>query len=441
MRQAPSTTRRNLLLALAGVLWAVAGPAPAQQPKPAVVLDRIVAVVNNEVITRADLDQRLHAATLQLKQQGTPPPPRATLEKQILDRLITDSVQLQLAKETGLRVDDSELDRAIQRIAQENKLTLDQLRATLEKDGVPFRRFREDIRSEIILSRLRQREVDNRIVVSDGEIESFINAQQGLVGRGEQYNLSHILVTVPENAGPEQIQARRSRGEQVLQQLATGADFRQVAAAFSDAPDALQGGAMGWRDGARLPSLFLDVLKSMQPGGVSPLLRSANGFHIIRLNERRGAGAPVMVRRTHARHILVKTNELIPQGEARRRIESLKERLDNNADFAELARLHSEDASGSKGGDLGWLSPRDTVPEFEGAMNALKPGEISTPVQTPFGWHLIQVLERRDEDMSRDRQRLVAQSALRARKADESYQEWVRQLRDRAYIEYRLDER
>ena len=441
MRQAPSTTRRNLLLALAGVLWAVAGPAPAQQPKPAVVLDRIVAVVNNEVITRADLDQRLHAATLQLKQQGTQPPPRATLEKQILDRLITDSVQLQLAKETGLRVDDSELDRAIQRIAQENKLTLDQLRATLEKDGVPFRRFREDIRSEIILSRLRQREVDNRIVVSDGEIESFINAQQGLVGRGEQYNLSHILVTVPENAGPEQIQARRSRGEQVLQQLATGADFRQVAAAFSDAPDALQGGAMGWRDGARLPSLFLDVLKSMQPGGVSPLLRSANGFHIIRLNERRGAGAPVMVRRTHARHILVKTNELIPQGEARRRIESLKERLDNNADFAELARLHSEDASGSKGGDLGWLSPGDTVPEFEGAMNALKPGEISAPAQTPFGWHLIQVLERRDEDMSRDRQRLMAQSALRARKSDESYQEWVRQLRDRAYIEYRLDER
>ena len=429
------------MLALAGALWAAAGPAPAQQAKPAVVLDRIVAVVNNEVITRADLDQRLLAATLQLKQQGTPPPPRATLEKQILDRLISDSVQLQLAKETGLRVDDSELDRAIQRIAQENKLTLDQLRATLEKDGVPFRRFREDIRSEIVLSRLRQREVDNRIVVSDGEIESFINAQKGLLGRDEQYNLSHILVTVPENAGPEQIQARRSRAEQALQQLATGADFRQVAAAFSDAPDALQGGAMGWRDGARLPTLFLEALKPLPDGGLTPLLRSANGFHIVRLNERRGAGAPVMVRRTHARHILVKTNELIPQGEARRRIESLKERLDNGADFAELARLHSEDASGSKGGDLGWLSPGDTVPEFEGAMNALKPGEVSAAVQTPFGWHLIQVLERRDEDMSRDRQRLMAQSALRARKSDESYQEWVRQLRDRAYIEYRLDER
>jgi peptidyl-prolyl cis-trans isomerase SurA len=437
----PITRRGHTRAALAAALAGVACSALAQQPQRVVVIDRIVAVVNNEVITRADLDLRYHAATLQLKQQGTPPPPRATLEKQLLDRLITDSVQLQLAKETGLRVDDSELDRAIQRIAQENKLTLEALRATLEKDGVPFRRFREDIRSEIILSRLRQREVDNRIVVSDGEIESFINAQEGSAGRSEQLNLSHILVTVPENAGPEQIQVRRARAEQALQQVATGADFRQVAAAFSDAPDALQGGAMGWRDGARLPAMFLDALKPLQPGQIAPLLRSANGFHIIRLNERKGAGAPVMVQRTHARHILVKTNELIPQAEARRRVDSLKERLDNNADFAELARLHSEDASGSKGGDLGWLSPGDTVPEFERALNALKPGEVSTPVQTPFGWHLIQVHERRDEDMSKDRQRLAAQSALRARKSDESYQEWVRQLRDRAYIEYRLDER
>jgi peptidyl-prolyl cis-trans isomerase SurA len=406
-----------------------------------VVLDRIVAVVNNEVITRADLDKRYAAAALQLTRQGTPLPPRTALEKQILDRLITDRVQLQLAKETGLRVDDAELDRAIQRIAQDNKITLEQMRATLEKDGVPFPRFREDIRDQIILSRLRQREVDNRIVVSEGEIESFISAQQGLAGRGEQFNLSHILVTIPENAGPQQIQARRDRAEQALQQLRTGADFRQVAAAFSEAPDALEGGAMGWRDGARLPTLFLEALKTLQVGAVSPLLRSANGFHIIRLNERRSSTAPVIVHRTHARHILIKTNELVPQAEARRKIEALKERLDNRADFAELARLNSEDASGSKGGDLGWLSPGDTVPEFEGAMNALAVGEISAPVQTPFGWHLIQVLERRDEDMSRDRQRLAAQSALRARKSDEAYQEWVRQLRDRAYIEYRIDER
>lgn len=428
-------------LALAGALGIAASAVHAQQPRPAMVLDRIVAVVNNDVITRNDLDERYRSVTAQLKQQGTPQPPRDVLEKQVLDRLVTNQVQLQLARETGLRVDDSDLDRALGRIAQENKLALPELRAALEKDGIPFPKFREDIRNEIILARLRQREVDNRIVVTEGEIDTFINAQQGQAGRGEEYNLSHILVTVPENASPEQIQARRGRAEQALQELRSGADFRQVAAAFSDAPDALQGGLLGWRDGARLPTLFLDALKPLKAGETGPLLRSANGFHILRLNERRGATAAVMVRQTHARHILIKTNELVPEAEARRRLDVLRERLDNKADFAALARLHSEDASGAKGGDLGWLSPGDTVPEFEGAMNALELGQISVPVKTPFGWHIIQVIERRDEDMSRDRQRHAAQIALRARKSDESYQEWVRQLRDRAYIEYRLEER
>ena len=198
---------------------------------------------------------------------------------------------------------------------------------------------------------------------------------------------------------------------------------------------------MGWRDAARLPSLFVDALKDMPIGGLSPLLRSSNGFHILRLNERRGSTSPVIVRQTHARHILIKTNELTPEGEARRRLVDLKERLDNKADFAELARLHSEDTSNARGGDLGWISPGDTVPEFERAMNALEPGQISGPVQSPFGWHLIQVLARRNEDMSREHQRLEARKALRARKSDESYQEWLRQLRDRAYVEYRLEEK
>jgi len=436
----PRRAARRYAPVLAFLLATATSVAPAQQPRPAVLLDRIVAVVNNDVITRSDLEERLRFANLQLNRQGTPLPPRDVLEKQILDRLITDQVQLQLAKETGLRVDDTELDRAINRIAQDNKSTLPQLRAALDKDGVPFARFREDIRNEIIVSRLRQREVDNKIVISDGEIESFISTQDQ-AGRGEEYNLSHILVRVPENASPEQIQGRRSRAEQALQQLGSGSDFRQVAATFSDAPDALQGGAMGWRDGARLPTLFLDAVKTLKTGQVSPLLRSANGFHLLQLNERRGSTAPVIVRQTHARHILIKTNELVPQAEARRRLATLKERLDNKADFAELARLHSEDTSGSRGGDLGWVSPGDTVPEFERAMNALEPGQISDPVQTPFGWHLIQVLARREEDMSKERQRLSARTALHARKSDESYQEWLRQLRDRAYIEYRLEER
>ena len=421
------------MLAAPGVL--------AQQPRKVVVLDRIIAVVNDDVITRLDLDERLRFATLQLKQQGTSPPPREALEKQILDRMVTDRVQLQLARETGLRVDDSDLDKTMQRIAQDNKLTLQQLRAVLEKDGVPFTRFREDIRNEIILTRLREREVDNRISIAESEIENFISTQQAQAGRSDEYNLSHILVTVPENASPEQIQARRSRAEQAIQQIRSGADFRQVAASLSEAPDALQGGTMGWRDVARLPSLFVDALKTMPIGGLSEILRSSAGFHILRLNERRGSTSPVIVRQTHARHILIKTNELVPEAEARRRLASLKERLDNKADFIELARLHSEDSSNIKGGDLGWLSPGDTVPEFERAMDALNPGQISDAVQTPFGWHLIQVLARRNEDMSREHQRLEARKALRARKSDESHQEWLRQLRDRAYIEYRLEER
>lgn len=427
--------------------WAVAlalvlmlPPALAQTRK-VIVLDRIVAVVNDEVITRGDLDERVRLAAAQLKQQGAPPPPREALERQVLDHMITDRAQLHLARETGLRVDDAELDRAVQRIAQENKLTPAQLRAVLEKDGIPFPKFREDIRSQIILTRLREREVDNRIVVAESEIDNFISTQQAQTGRGDEFNLSHILVTVPENASPEQIQARRARGEQALEQLKSGSDFRQVAAAFSEAPDALQGGVMGWRDAERLPTLFMDALKTMAVGSVSPILRSANGFHILKLNERRGSAAPVIVRQTHARHILMKTNELVPEAEARRRLVSLKERLDNKADFAELARMHSEDTSNVRGGDLGWLSPGDTVPEFERAMDALDPGAVSSPVKSPFGWHLIQVLERRNEDRSRERQRLEARRVLRARKSDESYQEWVRQLRDRAYIEYRLEER
>ena len=428
-------------LALAAALMIAAPAVLAQQSRKIEVVDRIIAIVNDDVITRLDLDERLRFAYAQLKQQGTPPPPREALEKQILERLVTDRVQLQLAKETGLRVDDGELDKTIQRISQENKLTLEQLRLALEKDGVPFARYREDIRNEIILARLREREVENRISVAESEIETFISAQQAQAGRSDEYNLAHILVTVPENASPEQIQARRTRADQALEQIRAGADFRQVAASVSEAPDALQGGAMGWRDAARLPSLYMEALKTMPVGGLSPLLRSSNGFHILRLNDRRGSTSPVIVRQTHARHILIKTNELVPEAEARRRLTNLKERLDNKVDFAELARLHSEDSSSSRGGDLGWLSPGDTVPEFERSMDALAPGQISGPVQSPFGWHLIQVLERRNEDMSREHQRLEARKALRARKSDESHQEWLRQLRDRAYVEYRLEEK
>jgi len=417
------------------------------KPRQPVVLDRIVAVVNDEAITARELDERARFAMKQLAQQNTTAPPRAVVERQILERMIADRVQIQFAKETGLRVDDGDLERAIGRIAEQNKITPQQLRSTLERDGVPYAKFREDIRNEIVMSRLREREVDNKIVITESEIDALLSASANEEMRSDEVDISHVLVVVPENASPEQVQARRARAEEALAQLNKGTDFRQVAAAFSEAPDALQGGGMGWRAGERLPTIFYDALKSMKPGQVSGLLRSANGFHIVRLNDRRGGASPAAqlgpasVQQTRVRHILVKANELVSENEAQNRLRSLKERLENKADFAELARVHSEDTSASKGGDLGWVTAGDTVPEFERAMDALKPGQISDPVRTPFGLHLIQVLERGTQDVSKERRRLAARQTLRARKSDEAYQEWVRQLRDRAYVELRLEER
>jgi peptidyl-prolyl cis-trans isomerase SurA len=434
--------RLCLVLSCAAVLAVTAPAVHAQGAKPRaiVTVDRIIAVVNDEIITQKELAARVDFALRQLRQQGTPPPPRDVIERQLLERLIGDRVQMQHARNIGMRVDDAELDKALERIATDNKLSLAQMRGTLERDGVPFEKFREDIRSEITLARLREREVAQKIVITESEIDNFIQSQQAQPGRSDEFNVSHILVSVPESASPEQLQTRRARAEEALAQIRGGADFRQIAAAFSDAPEALQGGLLGWRESERLPTLFLEALRALQAGQLTDLLRSPNGFHILRLNERRGGQAPIMVQQSRARHILIKTNELVSETEARNRMLALKERLDNKADFAELARAHSEDTSASRGGDLGWLNAGDTVPEFEQAMNALKPGQISAPVRSPCGWHIIEVLERRTQDMTRDGQRMNARQALRERKTDEAYQEWVRQLRDRAYVERRLDE-
>ena len=430
-----------LALEVLGLLALCAGPASAQpaRPRQVLALDRIVAVVGSEVITRHELNERLGMISQQLRQQGTPLPPQDALERQVLERMITDRAQLQFARDTGLRVDDAQLEAALTRIAEQNKLSLGELRMVMEKQGVPFARFREDIRGEMAIARLREREVENRVVVTDTEVDNLIASQKAATGSPEEYNLSHVLVPVPEKASPEQIQARRARADQALAQLRGGADFRQVAAAFSEAPDAVQGGNLGWRDAARLPPIFADAAQKLKPGETSDVLRSPNGFHIIRLNERRGALGPLMVTQTNARHILIKTNELVAETDARAKLVKLKERLDNGGDFAQIARINSEDASAARGGDLGWLSPGDTVPEFEKAMDALKAGQVSEPVRSPFGWHLIQVVQRRDQDMSGDQQKLRARMALRQAKAEEAYQEWIRQMLDALFIERRLD--
>ncbi|MHB0973511.1 MAG: peptidylprolyl isomerase [Thiobacillus sp.] len=411
---------------------------PALMPAHAAVkeLDHIVAVVNDEVITRQELARRYDEVVHTLERQNTPLPPREVLEKQLLERMVTELALQQHARATGIRVDSTQVERALQRIAAQNKLDMAGLQAALEKDGQSLDSMRTTIRNELLIARARERDVDNRITVSDAEIEGYLQtqAQQGVE---TEYNFSHILVTVPENASPEQIQARRARAEDILAQLNKGADFAQLSASYSDAPNALQGGAFGWRASGKIPTLFADALKQLQPGQVSPILKSGNGFHILKLNDKRGLDATLNVTQTHARHILIKTNELTSEADARNRLLQIKERIENGAKFEDMARLQSEDASASKGGDLGWINPGDTVPEFEKAMNALKPGEISDPVQTPFGWHLIQVLARRTQDVTQERQKLLARQAIRERKADEAFQDWVRQIRDAAYVEIR----
>ena len=417
-----------------------AGNDPARPAAPVQLVGRIVAVVNNEVITQFELNDRMRIVTQQLQKRGTPVPPQEVLEKQMLERIITDRVQLQFAKETGIRVDDLQLDKTLQRIAQENNMTVEAFRGALEKDGVSFAKFREEIRDEIILGRLREREVENRISVSDGEVEGFLSTRAAQAGGEDEFNLAHILVRVPEQASPEQIQSKRAHAEKALAELKK-VDFAQVAASYSDAPDALQGGVLGWRAASRLPALFLETINALKPGETSAVLRSPNGFHILKLLDTRSKGGVLIVQKTHARHILIKTSEIASEIDAKNRMIQLKERLDNGANFAELARLHSEDGSASKGGDLGWLSPGETVPEFERAMDGLKPGETSVPVKSPFGWHLIQVMERRSEDVSKERQALSARQEIRARKADEAYENWLRQLRDQAFVEYRLEDK
>jgi len=421
------------------------GPASlAQTPASAgkvQTLDRIVAVVNDEVITLYELEDQKRLVTAQLKRAGTDVPANDVLEKQLLERLINDRAQIQFAKDSGIRIDDAQVERTIGRIAEDNKMTQTQFRDMLKEDKIPYSKFREDLRNEITLARVREREVDNKITVTEGEIDNYLATQQTQAGKQQEYRISHILVLVPEQASAEQISARRARAEDALKQLKEGKDFAQVAAGYSDASDALQGGSLGWRAHGRLPTVFADAVPTMKPGEVSEILKSPNGFHIVKLLEERATGGKQVVDQTHVRHILVKVNEITSEADAKAKIDRIKDRLDRGAKFDELARLNSEDVSASKGGDLGWISPGATVKEFEEVMDKLEPNVVSAPVRTSFGWHLIQVLERRKEDVTAEKSREAARQALRARKADDSYQDWMRQLRDRAYVEYRLDER
>jgi peptidyl-prolyl cis-trans isomerase SurA len=403
-------------------------------------VDRIVAVVNNGVITEYELRNRVDQVMRQLAGQKTNPPPRRVLEKQILERMITEKALLQIAEDTNIRIEGPQLDRAIANIAQRNNLDPATFRKALESEGTDFDAFREQIRNEILIGRLRDREVDSRVVVTDAEIDNLIASSARDATQQDEFQLAHILVLTPEGASPEQLAELRAKAEKALAELNAGAPFSQVSAAYSDAPNALQGGELGWRPQAQLPALFVDAVKPLNPGQISPVLRSPNGFHLLKLLDKRGKDVQLVVKQTHARHILIRTNEIVGDTEARTRLLQLKERIENGTPFEELAKLHSDDLSASKGGDLGWLNPGDTVPDFERTMDALQPGQVSEPVRSPFGWHLIQVRERRDQDVSQERRRLEARRIIRARKSEEAFEDWVRQARDRAYVEHRLED-
>ncbi len=403
-------------------------------------LDYIVAIVNEDVITRKELDEAIKLGISRLQQQGMPLPDSPTLEKQVLESVITKKIQVQHAQEVGLSITEGELDETIQRIAEDNKLSLPEFHAALENDGIRYSKFREEIRDEMIMARLKEREVRNQVNVTEGEVDNYLQTQDSNTGGQDEYRLAHILILVTENMNSSQIQQRSERAEMAAVKINDGVDFSQVAAEFSDATDAKSGGIIEWRPIAQLGPMFAKMLESLNPGDVTPIIQSPNGFHIFKLLGRRAQETPiVIIDQTHSRHILIKINELTSEGEAKLKIQKIKERLDGGEDFAELAKLYSEDTSASSGGDLGWLSPGDTVPEFEKTMNALLLGQVSNPVKSQFGWHLIQVLERRTQDVSVNRRRQEARQAIRNKKTDVVIQEWLRQLRDQAYIEYRLD--
>lgn len=427
-----------LLIALVSFVTATYAE-PAKQAE-IVKMDRIVAVVDQAVITEKELTDRIKSVTAQLEKQGTELPPPAILEKQILERMITDRLQLQYASQTGLRVDDNQLDKTIERIAGQNKMDIPTFKKALLEDGIQYRKFREDIRNEITLARLREREVDNRINITESEIDSFI-AMQAASNSSDEFEISHILVRAGEDTAPEDLKKLRAKAEDALAQLQAGKDFAKISASFSDAPNALEGGGLGWKNGTQIPALFLEAIKPLKPGELTPILRSPNGFHILKVTNRRGGSSPLVVGQTHVRHILVKFSEVVSEKDAMTRITGIKERLDHGENFSDLAKQYSDDGSGKSGGDLGWVSPGDTLPEFEKIMNGLAIGEISGIIKTQFGLHVMQVLERRNQDMSKEAARIKARQEIRARKSDEAYQDWVRELRDRAFVELRLEDK
>jgi peptidyl-prolyl cis-trans isomerase SurA len=401
-------------------------------------LDSIVAVVNNDVIVRSELEHQIALVIPEIQGRGTPLPPRRDLENQVLERMILKRLQLQKAEELGIAIDDTMLTEAISNIAARNGMGLEELKATLEAGGVRYEDFAEDTRLQLVTTRLQAQEVIKNISVTEQEIDRFLERESSRLIERTDVRLRHILVAVSEGSSPEEVKKAEAEARDLVARLRKGADFAQLAVRFSDGRRALEGGDLGWFPMAQVPSLAQEPAHSLAKGEVSEPLRSPSGFHIIKLEDVKGSG-PEMVTQTNARHILIRTNEVVSDDDARTRLEQLRIRIVGGDDFATLARSHSDDTgSALKGGDLGWVSPGDTVPEFEKQMESLGPNQVSMPFKSSFGWHVVQVIERRTQDTTDEIMRLKAREALRERKADEAIELWLRQVRDEAYVEIRL---
>jgi peptidyl-prolyl cis-trans isomerase SurA len=403
-------------------------------------LDQIVAVVNDDVITRSELESRIQEMLVQLQQKGTNLPPLEILRQQVLERMISKRLQLQTASRLGLSVDDDTVTKAIANIAKTNNITLLQLREVLERDDISFPTFREQLRDDILITRLKQKEVINRIVITEQDINNFLAREIGSQRQRAAVHLLHILIATPEGASPEDVQAAKAKARSVYDELQQGADFGEMAMRVSDSRQALEGGDLGWIETSRIPTLFTQLVDELEPGAISEPLRNASGYHIVKLLEVKG-GNKLIVNQTHARHILINTNEIVSDQEARQRLETLRERILNGESFGTLARSHSDDkASAIRGGDLGWTSPGDLVPQFEEQMDALALNEVSEPFKSPFGWHIVQPLERRQHDNTEEALRNTARQAIQKQKSEEAIELWLRRLRDEAYVEVMLDE-
>lgn len=420
---------------------ATSGPLRAQTRELATrgdMLDRVVAIVNDGVVLDSDLEAQIETVTTRLKEQKLELPPQNVLRQQVLERLVLQEIQMQRATRAGIKVTDEMVNNALQDIAKRNNLSLSQLPAALAQQGVDYAAYRDDIRREITLQLLRQRDVLQRISVTPREIDQFLEKQAKLPSERSEYNVSHILIAVSQEAGPMQVEAAERRAQDVYERAKAGEDFARLAVAYSNSQTALEGGALGWRKGSELPTFLADVIARLKPGQVSEPLRTPTGFHIIRLNEVRGGTANAMEDQVHVRHILMKTTELADDATVRAKLLAIRERVLKGEDFAGIAQVSSEDpGSANEGGDLGWAGPGTFAPEFEAAIQKLADNEISEPFKTQFGWHIAQMLGHRRYDNSDELKRRQALEAIRASKADEETELWLRRIRDEAFVEYK----